>query len=390
MFLCQLGSNAQLSLAELESVFHKDKVEWLNQNAAIIDVPDELMPDNLQTILGGTVKIGSILQNKTDLTQDEIENLIAKLLQNETSGKLTFAVAELDRDHLPKLDLTKIKRILSQKSSNNIRYIEGVRAGLSAAILLHQKDIVEIIVCRDRAGKTVIGKTLSVQDIDAWSLRDRGKPEVSRKRGLLTPKVSRIMVNLSLGPKVFALSQPNKLSLLDPFCGAGTIPFEAITSGFNKVIGTDLSQEAITQAQANFTWFQSEFPQDLKYTKSVNFFASDATQLKQKIDDNSISHIVTEPFLGKQTPEIAQIADIARGLEKLFLGAFKSWLSILKPLAKIVIIFPNWSVLKNPKNWQSLVSKLETYGYFVTATPIIYGRPGAKVMREIWQFELRK
>jgi len=46
----------------------------------------------------------------------------------------------------------------------------------------------------------------------------------------------------------------------------------------------------------------------------------------------------TQPFLGKQTPNLKKIDNLYLGLEKLYLGAFKNWRQFLKPDAKIVII----------------------------------------------------
>lgn len=389
MFLFQLGSNVQLSLAELESVFSKDKVKQINNHVALVETQD-CSALELQSILGGTIKIGEVIYPQTKLDQNQIEQKIADFLTTQIKDKLTFAVAELDRDHLPKLDLTKIKRLITQNSDKNIRYIESSRAGLSAAVLLHQTDVVEVLVCRDRMGNTIIGKTVTVQDIDTWSLRDRGKPETSHKRGLLPPKIARILVNLSLGQDVFNKTNCHQYCLLDPFCGSGTIPFEAITMCFGHVYGSDISKEAVAQAQANYNWFQTQFVSQSAVDVTAKFFISDVAQINQYIEDNTVSHLVTEPFLGKQTPQINQVPDIAKGLEKLYLGAFKSWQTILKPQAKIVIIFPNWIELKNPYSWQNLVAKIANFGYTSIGQPIIYQRPSAKVLREIWQFELHK
>ena len=389
MFLFQLGSNIQLSLVELESIFSKNKVKQINNHVVLVETQGRSALE-LQSILGGTVKISQIVCPQSKLTQEQIEQKIADFLSSQIKDRLTFAIAELDRDHLPKLDLTKIKRLIAKTSDKNIRYIEDSRAGLSAAILLHQTDVVEIMVCRDRAGNTIIGKTVSVQNIDTWSLRDRGKPETSHKRGLLPPKVARMLVNVSLGQDVFNKDICHQYTLLDPFCGSGTIPFEAITMNFGRIYGSDLSKDAISQAQQNFNWFQTNFSPELIDTVVVKFFTSDVAQINQHLENDSISHIVTEPFLGKQTPMVNQIPDIAKGLEKLYLGAFKSWQTILKPQAKIVIIFPNWIELKNPFSWQNLVAKIASFGYTPIDQPIIYQRPSAKVLREIWQFELHK
>ncbi len=391
MLLCQLGSHPQLSLTELESVFGIDRVTELNHGLAIIDPQSEITSDQIQSTLGGTVKIAKPIVFQKELKEEELLQSIVEFLLKQESEKVEFAIAEFNRDHLPKLELHKIKKLLSQKTTKTIRYIEGSRTGLSASILLHHPEIMELWVCRDRAGRSYLAHTLTVQNIDTWSLRDRGKPEVERKRGLLPPKLARIMLNIGLGKTTFELSNSKtKPTLLDPFCGIGTIPLEALALGLSQIWGSDLDPEAITQSEQNLEWYTNEVAAVAQSTQDVKFLTADATQLDQFLTSNSISLLVTEPFLGKQTPDPRKIADIAKGLERLYLGAFKSWQTILKPNAKIVIIFPNWAQLAHPFNWQNLVQKLAKIGYIQTGKTLQYSRPGARVIREIWQFELHK
>lgn len=391
MLLCQLGSHPQLSLAELESVFGVDRVTALSTTVAIIDPQPDISPEQIQAILGGTVKIAVPIVIQKKLSEPEILDSISKFLLTQDSDKIEFAVAEFDRDHLPKIELAKIKKFLSKETSKTVRYVEGNRSGLSASILLHHPEIYEVWVCRDRTGLTYLAHTLTVQNIDAWTLRDRGKPEVERKRGLLPPKLARIMLNLGLGKNSFAQYETKAdITLLDPFCGIGTIPLEALALGITQIWGSDLDPEAISQSEQNLEWYTRQVATTQQTQASVKFITADATQLDQFLPNSSVSLLVTEPFLGKQTPDPRKIADIAKGLERLYLGAFKSWRTILKPHAKIVIIFPNWSQLKYPHNWQDLVQKLANIGYNQTGKTVAYARPGARVVREIWQFELNK
>lgn len=391
MLLCQLGSHPQLSQAELESVFGIDQVTELNHGVAIIEPQSDITPDQIQATLGGTVKIAKPIVFQKELKEEEILQSIVEFLLEQASEKVEFAIAEFNRDHLPKLELHKIKKLLSQKTTKTIRYIEGSRTGLSASILLHHPEINEIWVCRDREGRSYLAQTVTVQDIDTWTVRDRGKPEVERKRGLLPPKLARIMLNLALGKNTFELDRTKtQPALLDPFCGIGTIPLEALALGLSQIWGSDLDPEAVAQSGLNLKWYENEVATATQITEGVKFLTADATQLDQVLPKDSMSLIVTEPFLGKQTPDLHKIGDIAKGLERLYLGAFKSWQTILKPHAKIVIIFPNWSQLRQPYSWQNLLQKLATFGYHQTGKTLEYARPGARVIREIWQFELHK
>jgi len=391
VFLCQLGSNAQLSLAELKAVLGEDQVTALGQVAALINLPEDTTVQELQDLLGGTVKIAQVFKTLEKIDQAELPTVIEAFLIEKVEENLNFAIAELGRDHLPVIESKTIKQSLVKKTGKSIRYLGTGRTGVGAAVLLHQKKVIEVLVCRDLQGKTYLGETLTVQNIDFWSLRDRGKPAAKHQRGLLPPKVARILLNLSLGQDSLRLSEKqNSYCLLDPFCGVGTIPFEAIDLGFNQVLGSDISQEAIENSFSNLEWFKREFADQVKSDQIINFFLADATQIDQQLEANSVSHLVTETFLGKQTPSLEKIPSIAKGLGKLYLGSFKAWQTILQPGAQLVVIFPRWNQLKQASGWQDLVEKLAHYGYHAKNEPIIYGRPGAEVSREIWQFELKK
>ena len=69
------------------------------------------------------------------------------------------------------------------------------------------------------------------------------------------------------------------------------------------------------------------------------------------------------------------------------MGAFKNWRSILKPGAKVVIIFPKVVIGKASFALLKLIDKLASLGYNVDLGPIDYAREGAIVKREIYIFK---
>ena len=44
---------------------------------------------------------------------------------------------------------------------------------------------------------TIIARTTAVQDIDAYTLRDRGRPKRDARVGMLPPKLAQTIINLS-------------------------------------------------------------------------------------------------------------------------------------------------------------------------------------------------
>src|SRR3989344_5585326 len=94
-------------------------------------------------------------------------------------------------------------------------------------------------------------------------------------------------------------------TLLDPFCGMGTILAEALLLGW-QVIGSDQSEEVVVKAQANLRWLG---------LKTHKLFTSDATHISEKVE--SVDAIVTEPFMGKPNVSRENVKDIMTGLSKL-------------------------------------------------------------------------
>ena len=103
-----------------------------------------------------------------------------------------------------------------------------------------------------------MGKTLEIQDIDAFRKRDYNKPFVDTQMGVIPPKLARIMNNLvetNIGGTIWG-----------PFCGSGNILLEALDLGYN-VIGTDIDSESLEGSKRNVEWFK-----DGQLSAQISFF----------------------------------------------------------------------------------------------------------------------
>lgn len=376
-YLFQLGQNPQLSLLELRTVAQME-VEQVNDYIVSLDLEDETAAVELFSSLGGSVKLFSLIkQLEFNQTQDNLEKEIVDCLLD--SGKKSFAIAELGRDHLPALDAKQIKNLVKEQGIN-LRYIESSRHGLSAAVLLHKSNLIELVLIQSD-DQLFLAKTLLVQDIDQWSKRDRSKPYFDRKKGMLPPKVARIMLNLAMVDK-----PAQNLRIYDPFCGTGTVLLEALASGITQVIGSDIDENSVIGTQRNIEWFLDEKQRKADF----NVFKKDVSQVTLSDVKQEIDLIVTEPFLGRQTPTDAFLPKMFLGLEKLYLGAFKKWTNILSDQAHIVIIFPLVNSGKRTYNLDKLIDKLANLGYTLYLEPIVYQRPNARVKRQIMSFKYNK
>lgn len=373
-----LGNTPELSLLELNRFFPGQECLVVAEGIAQIDLPEDITPGELMLQLGGTIKIFSQMkQLSDDASNDEIEAAIKELLidSHDDASKVSFAVAEFGRNHLDAITPVAIKKQL-RTAGKKARYIEGPRYGISAAVLLHNQ-VTEIAVIKTETA-TILAKTEAVQDIDHWTVKDRSKPYASRKKGMLPPKVARMMVNMACG------QQPHpEAALYDPFCGSGTVLLEAMERSLT-VVGSDLDQDAVEGSRKNLQWFSEEFG----FSSDFQVFHGDATTVQLS---SKVQYLVTEPFLGKPKPSPEKIPNIFRGLEKMYLGAFKHWRSLLEPGATVVIVFPRalaaTSGIKKDVTLDHLIDKLGSLGYTPILESVLYHRPQAVIGREIHIFE---
>lgn len=375
-YLFIFGNTPSLSFLELQALLPGVLLEKALPNVIqITDETKDLDPVRLINILGGTKKILQALQEyPLETSREDIETYVTQELAK--NAKTTFALAEIGRDHLEPINTAEIKQRLKEEGIKT-RYIDGSRHGLSSAVLSHQK-VRELNVVQTGLN-IIIAETVAVQDIDAWTFRDRGKPYADRKKGMLPPKVARMMVNLAIG----AEAKPGSV-LLDPFCGTGTVLIEALDRGVD-VLGSDLDAEAVAGSTQNLNWFIGETENPHKKT----ILHQDATQLRL-INHQKVEYLVTEPFLGKPKPEPAKLANIFKGLEKQYLGSFKHWRQLLYPGAKVVCVFPAILADHTPgyptMTLETLIDKLQEFGYTTSSEPVVYHRPQAVISRQIYQF----
>lgn len=370
-----LGRSHDLCLAELETVltrFGGSAPEHIDDEVYSATVPESVSPQVLMSVLGGVKKIAEV---RTVLSSDAdvVEAVTEALRFFAEKNKLYFTATVRGTGQKPRM--IDFKNRL-EDAGVRVRFAEPANlGGADAALLSHKKTLVEVIAVPHQT-EWLISKTVGVQDIDSWSKRDYEKPYRDAKKGMLPPKVARMMVNLALDS-----SQPGGFRIADPFCGSGTILLEGAVLG-SEVIGSDQSRESVQGSGENLHWLETRFGTQSKSRLSIQ----DATQFSQTEAGGMVDAIVTEPFLGKPTPKPEEVSNIAMGIEKLLLGSLKQWRSVLKPGARVVIVFPRWTAGKQPKDLHALVDRLGSLGYNVLKGPLLYTREQTQVQREIYVF----
>jgi tRNA G10 N-methylase Trm11 len=132
-----------------------------------------------------------------------------------------------------------------------------------------------------------IGLTSHVQDATSWSERDFDKPFRDAKTGMLPPKLARMMLNMALGTREARTS-----TLLDPFCGSGTVLLEGMAIGMPRLHGNDLDDRQVAGATKNVHWLKERHHMQTETTFS--------TQAAERLAGvGTFDVIVTEGYLGK-------------------------------------------------------------------------------------------
>ncbi|MBU0531518.1 hypothetical protein KJ910_03445 [Patescibacteria group bacterium] len=373
-----LGSNPTLSIAEIAAVLGYD-LDFSECSKEVLLLDTDMNLGELLDRLGGTIKVGHLIGTMPNLNLSELADLIAATVA-ETQGKVNFGLSVYRLDDtavgtqnfvslqrsLESIGLEVKKRLKEQKRS--ARFVYNKEPVLATGSIKENKLLEsggEMVLIAGADG-IQIGQTAAVQDFEAWSHRDYDKPARDMKRGMIPPKLARMMVNIALGTSQIAnrasirddvrrATSHLPITLLDPFCGVGTILMEARLVEVDFVIGSDIDEVAIEATAKNLSWFEREFGVDVSSVELVQCKAeeinaclprelvpSTATH-PNKLGEKYIDVVVTEPYLGppqKGRETKAEIDKIVKDLTKLYIDSLKAIVKTLKPGARVVIALP--------------------------------------------------
>ena len=372
-----LGREKLLCRAEAIAVFGSAKL--LNDD--VVKLPDDAKVDI--NMLGGAIKSGRVIKqniNKNPISlQTEISNFI---LSQNPEGKFSFGISYYGKYKMAMAPIgIKLKRSL-QQAGLKPRYVQAkADSPLNAASVKYNKLIdkgFEIIVI-DSGPSLAIAITTGVQDIDSYSKRDYDKPCRDRKVGMLPPKLSQIMINLS---------QPKPEDIIvDPFCGSGGLLIEAALMGF-KSQGSDLAEEMVDCSKANINWLSEHY--DVLFAPDI-LAPSDATKRTYPIKGYNI---VSEGYLGRNflSKPTKQLVDEQIGeLRKLYLNFFSNLKNQALRPTKVVVTMPFW-VFDDQLVELNIIDEIIKLGYTksefesVRHNNLLYHREGQYTGRQILVF----
>lgn len=380
MKLCILGRQPELSLAELEARVGAQNIQRF-KNAALVD-------DSARTLnhlsLGGTLKIAEVA-TEVDSTETEAiltaaRDWVTTTVTNFPEGKISIGVSvyglRLPPARIQQFALSLKKAV--KTAGRSVRVVPNKTTEMNTAQVLHNRLTdernIELILASD-GQKTIIARTLSVQNIEEYSERDYGRPKRSARVGMLPPKLAQMMLNMA--------QVQHGQTVLDPFCGTGVVLQEAALMGC-RIYGTDISEEMVRYTRDNIAWLS-----DLYQVSIEKFFeTADATSATWR---PPVNFVVCETYLGKPLtslprPEILE--EIRHECNEITTKFLRNLATQLAPGTRCTIAIPAWATKRGFLHLP-VVDQLSELGYnrdsFVHASDakLVYHRPDQIVAREL-------
>ena len=428
MYIALLGRQPEISLAELAAVFGADCVNRISQQFAKVQTSQFDI-----TTLGGTIKCAEVITELPASRTDKASLLAASRFITQhyqakwahSPHKITLGLSAYDLA-VGARDVQKTGLILKsslKKSGTSLRLIPNDQPALSTATTHNNKlggspYKVELLLVKTTGGRLIIAESRGVQNITAYTRRDRHRPKRDAFVGMLPPKLAQMMLNLALGagsltrqrshdnsmtrlasslsdksmvlrtalPDAFDLEETAgsraAVTILDPFCGTGTVLQEALLAGYD-VVGTDLSQKMVDYTTENLSWLQSTFtaPGNI-----IDIHQADATTHRW-LNSTHLTAVVCETYLGQPfsaPPTPQKLAAVVGNCNHIITSFLTNIRPQLAPNTPLCIAVPAWYDASGRATHLPLIKHLQKLGYHqLNHIPLIYRRPDQIVAREL-------
>ena len=429
MYIALLGRQPEISLAELTAVFGMDNVTRISQQFAKVQTSQFDI-----TTLGGTIKCAKVITELPASHTDKASLLAASRFITQhyqakwahSPHKITLGLSAYNLA-VGARDVQKTGLILKsslKKSSTSLRLIPNDQPALSTATAHNNKlgtapHKVELLLVKTTDRRLIIAESRGVQNITAYTRRDRHRPKRDAFVGMLPPKLAQIMLNLALGAGSLTRQRPHDnsvtssasslsdksmvlrtalpdafdleetagsravVTILDPFCGTGTVLQEALLAGYD-VVGTDLSQKMVDYTTENLSWLQSTFtvPGNI-----IDIHQADATTHRW-LNSTHLTAVVCETYLGQPfsaPPAPQKLAAVVGNCNHIITSFLTNIRPQLAPNTPLCIAVPAWYDASGQATHLPLIKHLQKldYHHLNRRTPLIYRRPDQVVAREL-------
>ena len=299
------------------------QVEAPTERVSLLHVerlPIERIPE-----LSGVHKCAPLV-SKVDTPTGDLEGLVSLMLSHlDTKSNVSLSGYDIGRD-----DYEDLVRSL----------LDGVReAGLRKVRLLRPRGnelLSEQVLARKALdviafpyhGGFGLGPTAWVPDSAAMRRRGTSKP-IPHSDIALSPRLARTLVNL-------ADIRPGQ-TILDPFCGSGTILIEAYAKSL-RCLGLDSKASRVQEARENLRWSVGGVAD-----RGFDVRKGDARDLSRLLRGTRVDAIVTEPLLlprivarPRTTTAQAMVGESA----EVYNDALASMAESILPDGRIVVVVP--------------------------------------------------
>ncbi len=374
-YIAILGRQHHLGLAELEALYGPGNIKPINAHACFVNEDVDFAR------IGSSVKFTRVIESLASHTpQQAIADCLNYIVDNRKhrQGKLQLGISVYG-GHMRPPQINRAALELKKKLRSkglSVRLVPNKHAELNAAQILNNKltkeNGIELNLIVDR-GKIHVAQTLAVQDIDEYARRDREKPVRDPLVGMLPPKLAQTLINLT--------GAQSGQTLLDPFCGTGTVLMEAHAMGIHAQ-GSDISPDMVEATRVNMAWLtdNEDFPAD-------RVTLADATMHQW---EKPFDIVAGETFLGpalRELPEGKVLSSVIEDVDDIHRRFLQNLAPQLKSGSRIALAVPAWH--KNDRFIDlSVLDDLEKLGYnpssFVhSGDELVYHRPHQVVGRRI-------
>jgi len=336
-YLFVLGRDSLLSLAEIIIYLKSRKTGFklisVEENAVLIE-SDKINTKKVMHDLGGTVKIAEILfegKNFSEIFELIKKNELIEWMNEKFCFSLNFYGKELNQineiEEFFKKEFRKQKKkavYKKPKKHEKIGFNSSPSQVHSWNLIQEKSDFVFF-----NSGQIFFGTTITCFNPKELKRRDEDRPK-QRKLESVSLRLARILINLT-GVK-------ENQTLLDPFCGIGSILQEAMFNGVN-VLGIELNDETAGNARKNIEWFEKKHRTGRTWT----VIQGDSAFIKETLQGRKFDAIASEPFLGpliKRAPKEKEVQKTIQELGQLYYSFFKKLSLIIKD-QRIAIIIPS-------------------------------------------------
>ena len=370
-----LGHQPHISLAELAAHIPGFSLEGIEAKQVALFSSEEILDAKTIDVLGGTVILAERI-TEADVSMEDIPRLmsgeVTKVKKKVTFGLRCFQVPKASIKDAYRKGKEEMKR-----QNRSCRYIGNEKKHAAAALLKDAQIItgkkgVELFIVQ-KANELWVGKTIGVQDIDAYTWRDMEKPVRDTSVGLLPPKLAQMLLNFggwmvrveSGEYRVESEKKKRKkkpvYTVLDPFCGTGVILMECLLRGWH-VLASDSAIKAVNGTKKNLEWLRKE-RKILKKDVTENVEKHDA--LKPFSFKTLPDVVVTETTLGpplSKKPTKADVKKFVKESEHLQEAFLKNAAETL-PGVPLVCTWPFWRMGNENIRLEKIWKALDAAGY---------------------------